>query len=134
MILESSQQYHWQNNMLVKITYLKYANSDDTKCIVFTIYSRFHNCYLRMTEWSLLLANSLLLSYTGENRYPTIPMRSTLHTISTSNFEVLQHANIAGYDLAYNKLRKMRKTITSQDGTTQTVDFTVLTLVYKMRN
>jgi len=61
-------------------------------------------------------------------------MRSTLTTISTSNFEELQHANIAGYDLAYNKMRKMKKTIKSEDGTTQTVDFTVLTLVYKMRN
>jgi hypothetical protein len=61
-------------------------------------------------------------------------MRTAYHIVSTSNFEELQHANIAGYDLAYNKMRKMKKTIKSEDGTTQTVDFTVLTLVYKMRN
>ena len=60
-------------------------------------------------------------------------MRSTLTTISTSNYEVLQHAEIAGYDLAYNKLRKMRKTIVDSNGTT-VKDFTILTLVYKARN
>ncbi len=81
----------------------------------------------------LYLAHSLLLYYIGENRYPTIPMRSTLTTISTSNYEVLQHAEIAGYDLAYNKLRKMRKTIVDSNGTT-IKDFTILTLVYKARN
>ena len=61
-------------------------------------------------------------------------MRSTLTTISTSNFEELQHAEIAGYDLAYNKLRKMRKTIVDSKGSKTVKDFTILTLVYKARN
>lgn len=61
-------------------------------------------------------------------------MRSTLTTISTSNYEVLQHAVIAGYDLAYNKSRKMRKTTISSDGTKTSREFTVLTLVHKSRN
>lgn len=61
-------------------------------------------------------------------------MRSTLTTISTSNFEELQHAEIAGYDLAYNKLRKMRKTTIASDGTKTSREFTVLTLVHKSRN
>ncbi len=82
----------------------------------------------------LYLANSLLLFYIGENRYPKIIMRSTLTTIFTSNYEVLQHATIAGYDLAYNKLRKMRKTTISTDGTKTSREFTVLTLVHKSRN
>ena len=72
--------------------------------------------------------------YFGENRYPTIYMRSTLTTISTSNYAALQHADIAGYDLAYNKLRKMRKTTIATDGTVTTKDFTILTLVHKSRN
>lgn len=61
-------------------------------------------------------------------------MRTTLTTISTSNYVELQHANIAGYDLAYNKLRKMRKTTISTDGIKTSRDFTVLTLVHKSRN
>lgn len=61
-------------------------------------------------------------------------MKTTLHTISTSNYEVLQHATIAGYDLAYNKLRKMRKTTIASDGTKTSREFTVLTLVHKSRN
>lgn len=70
--------------------------------------------------------------FVGTTLTPII-MRSTLTTISTSNYEVLQHAEIAGYDLAYNKLRKMRKTIVDSNGTT-IKDFTILTLVYKARN
>ena len=61
-------------------------------------------------------------------------MKTTLQTISTSNYEVLQHATIAGYDLAYNKLRKMRKTTIASDGTKTSREFTVLTLVHKSRN
>ena len=61
-------------------------------------------------------------------------MGTLLTTVSTSNYVELQHATIAGYDLAYNKLRKMRKTITNQDGTRNVKDFTILTLVYKARN
>jgi len=61
-------------------------------------------------------------------------MRSILTTISTSNYVELQHANIAGYDLAYNKLRKMRKTIVDSNGSRTIKDFTILTLVYKARN
>lgn len=59
---------------------------------------------------------------------------TTLTTVSTSNYAVLQHADIAGYDLAYNKLRKMRKTTVSPDGIHTYRDFTVLTLVHKSRN
>lgn len=61
-------------------------------------------------------------------------MSTTYHIVKTVNYDSLQTAIIAGYELAYNKRKHMRKTITSQDWTTQTVDFTVLTLVYKMRN
>lgn len=61
-------------------------------------------------------------------------MRTTLTTLSTSNYEELQHANIAGYDLAYNKSRKMRKTIVDSKGSKTVKDFTILTLIYKSRN
>lgn len=61
-------------------------------------------------------------------------MSTTYHTIKTVNYDTLRTANIAGYELAYNKLKKMSRTITLEDGTTKTELFTVLTLVYKMRN
>lgn len=72
--------------------------------------------------------------YFGENRYPNLIMRTTLTTVSTANYAVLQHKDIAGYDLAYNKLRKMRKTTVSTNGSITKRDFTVLTLVHKSRN
>lgn len=75
----------------------------------------------------------LLYYFVGTTSTPNI-MKTYLHTISTSNFEALQHANIAGYDLAYNKLRKMRKTTIASDGTKTSREFTVLTLVHKSRN
>ena len=72
--------------------------------------------------------------FVGTTSTPNTMSKTYLHTISTSNYEVLQHAVIAGYDLAYNKSRKMRKTTISSDGTKTSREFTVLTLVHKSRN
>lgn len=92
------------------------------------------------TEYRIILAYSPVLwsqdhhyYFVGTTLTPNT-MKTTLHTISTSNYEVLQHATIAGYDLAYNKLRKMRKTTIASDGTKTSREFTVLTLVHKSRN
>lgn len=61
-------------------------------------------------------------------------MRTAYHTTSTVSYTALQHAKIAGYDLAYNKMRKVKKTITHSDGTVEVKPMTILTLCYKTRN
>ena len=59
---------------------------------------------------------------------------TTYDILETVSYKALQHATIAGYDLAYNKKRIMQKTITHPDGTQEVKDFTILTLVHKSRN
>ena len=81
-----------------------------------------------------MVARPPFIYFVGTTLTPNTMSKTYLHTISTSNFEVLQHAQIAGYDLAYNKLRKMRKTTIDSDGTKTSREFTVLTLVHKSRN
>lgn len=61
-------------------------------------------------------------------------MKTFLQKVSTTSYVCLRKTYIKGWEIAYNKQSKMKKTIINDDGSKEIQRYSILTLVYKARN